>query len=187
MEARTANVLSQAMLASDILEEFERTVELDSMHIPGRIGVVNFHLVAPGIVGGDIDKAEYHAKKLINLDEVKGRTALARIYLKQEKMDLVEEQIKILEEKFEGDKSLSQFYNSIGYYYLGQNKYEEAIVAFKKQVKLNPESANSYDSLGDGYKAAGRNSEAIVQYKKALEINPNFSASIKNLEELEKR
>ncbi len=62
-----------------------------------------------------------------------------------------------------------------------------AIETFKKQVKINPESANSYDSLGDGYKAAGRKEEAIAQCKKALEIDPDFSASVDNLEELQEK
>ncbi|MCF6269361.1 MAG: tetratricopeptide repeat protein [Melioribacteraceae bacterium] len=185
MDARESNYISQALMASDILEEFERAVELDPTHIPGRIGVINFYLAAPGIMGGDIEKAKLNAKELIKFDEMKGRTALARIYLKQEKMDSVEIQINMLEKNFENDKSLGNFFNSLGYYYLGENNIDKAIEAFEKQVKINPESANSYDSLGDGYKAAKRYDDAIAQYKKALEINPDFSASADNLEELQ--
>lgn len=187
MDAQGSNVISQAMMASDILEQFERAVELDSTHIPGRIGVINFYIAAPGIMGGDIDKAEINAKELVKFDEMKGRTALARIYLKQEKMDSVEIQIGILEKKFENNKSLGNFYNSLGYYHLGENNIDKAIEAFEKQVELNPEGANSYDSLGDGYKAAGRLDDAIAQYKKALKIDPNFSSSANNLEELQEQ
>ncbi len=185
MDAQNSNVISQAMMASDILEEFERTVELDPKHIPGLMGVIGFYTNAPGIMGGDIDKAEKHAKELVKLDEMKGRTSLAQIYLKQEKMDSVEIQIKVLEENFRNDRSLGSLYNSLGYYYLGEDKIVKAIDAFEKQVMINPESANSHDSLGDGYKAAGRKDDAIAQYKKALEINPDFSASADNLEELQ--
>ena len=187
MDAQNSNVISQAMMASDILEEFERAVELDPKHIPGLMGVIGFYTNAPGIMGGDIDKAEKHAKELVKLDEMKGRTSLAQIYLKQEKMDSVEIQIKILEESFRNDSSLGNLYNSLGYYYLGEDKIVKAIDAFEKQVMINPESANSHDSLGDGYKAAGRKDDAIAQYKKALEINPDFSASADNLEELQER
>ena len=183
-DAQESNYISQAMMASDILEEFERTIELDPTHIPGRVGVINFYIAAPGIMGGDIEKAELNAKELLKLDEMRGRSALARIYLQQEKMDSVKIQINILENNFENDRSLGNFYNSLGYYYLGKNNIEKAIKAFEKQVEINPESANSYDSLGDGYKAAGRRDDAIAQYKKALEINPDFSASADNLEEL---
>ncbi|MDA3860952.1 MAG: tetratricopeptide repeat protein [Melioribacteraceae bacterium] len=186
MDAQTSNVFSQALMASDILEEFERTVELDPTHIPGRMGVIGFYTNAPGIMGGDLDKAKLNAIEVIELDEAKGRMALARVYLKEEKMDSVEIQIKILEEKFGTEKSAASFYNSLGYYYLGQDSVDKAIVAFEKQVELNPKSANAYDSLGDGYKAAKRYEDAIAQYKKALEINPEFTASANNIEELQK-
>ena len=185
MDAQNSNVISQAMMASDILKEFERTIDLDPKHIPGLMGVIGFYTNAPGIMGGDIDKAEQHAKELIKLDEMRGRTSLAQIYFKQEKIDSAEIQVGILEENFENDKSLGNMYNSLGYYYLGEDNVEKAIEAFEKQVKVNPESANSHDSLGDGYKAAGRRDDAITQYKKALEINPDFSASADNLEELQ--
>jgi len=175
------------MMASDILEEFERAVELDPTHIPGLLGVIGFYTNAPGIMGGDLEKAELKSKELIKLDEMRGRTSLAQIYFKQEKIDSAEIQIEILENKFEDNKALGNMYNSLGYYYLGENEIDKAIVAFEKQVKLKPKSANSYDSLGDGYKAAERWDDAITQYKKALEINPNFSASANNLEELQEK
>lgn len=184
LDAQASNPISQAMMAGDILDEFERAVELDSTHIPGRMGVIGFYLNAPSIVGGDLDKAKYNSNELLKYDEAKGRISLAQIYLKEEKMDSVEIQIKILEEKFRNDKSMSSVYNSLGYFYLGQGNTAKAIKAFEKQVKLNPNSANAYDSLGDGYKADKRYDEAILQYKKALEINPKFSASLENLEEL---
>jgi tetratricopeptide (TPR) repeat protein len=187
MEAQEASFISQAMLASDIIEQFERAIELDPTHVQGKIGVINFHISAPGIMGGDMDIAKLNAKEFIKLNEYKGRVALARIYLKEENIDSVEIQMKVLENKFELDKSAVSFYNELGYYYLNENQIDKAIVVFEKQVKLNPENANSYDSLGDGYKAAGRVEDAIKQYKKALEIEPNFSASINNLEELQEK
>ncbi len=185
MDAQSSNVISQAMMAGDILDEFERTVELDPTHIPGRLGVIGFYTNAPGIMGGDLEKAKANARVVVKLDEARGRMALAQIYLKEEKMDSVEIQIKLFEEKYENDKSASSFYNSLGYFYLGQGNRDKAIIAFKKQVKLNPTSANAYDSLGDGYRAAKRYEDAIAQYKKALEIDPSFFASAENIEELQ--
>jgi len=184
-DAQESSYISQAMMASDILDEFERTIELDPTHIPGRIGVINFYIAAPGIMGGDIEKAELNAKELVKLDEMRGRSALTRIYLEQEKIDSVQIQLEILEKSFENDRSLGNIYNSLGYYYLGIDNTKKAIEAFERQIEVNPDNPNSYDSLGDGYRAAKRFDDAIAQYKKALEINPDFSASADNLEELQ--
>ena len=44
LDAQSSNVISQAMMAGDILDEFERTVELDPTHIPGRMALAQIYL-----------------------------------------------------------------------------------------------------------------------------------------------
>lgn len=183
-DAMQSNIISQAFLAPKILTQYERTVELDSNHIGGRTGLTNFYLQAPGIMGGDVDKAMEQGKALVKLDEERGRLALANIWINKEMPDSADVQMKILEEKFGPKPQFANFYNVYGYSLLKQNKINEAIVKFEKQIELRPDHPNSYDSLGDAYKAAGRLDEAKAQYEKALKIDPEFSASKKNLEEI---
>ena len=136
-------------------------------------------------MGGDVDKAIEHGKVLLKLDEPNGRMILANAYIEKEEVDLVEEQYKLLLDKYGDEKKYSSFYNAYGYLLLNQNKLNEAIEAFKRQVELSPERANSYDSLGDGYRKAGKLELAVAQYKKALEIDPEFESSKNNIEEIE--
>lgn len=60
--------------------------------------------------------------------------------------------------------------NLYGYQLLQQNKLDEAIAMFKKNVKDHPESWNTYDSLGEGYAAKGDKKLAIENYRKALSM-----------------
>ena len=70
--------------------------------------------------------------------------------------------------------------NEVGYYYLGQKKFEKALATFQRNQTLNPESANVYDSLGDVYDAMGEKEKAYENYKKAVEIGrPINHASLK--------
>ena len=183
-DAQTSSFISAAFIAPKIKDEFARTIEIDPNHLGGHIGLANFHLNAPGIVGGDIDKVLNVGKKLIKLDEKKSRIVLINYYTKKENFDSVKIQLKILEENYSEDKSFASFYNTYGYSLLNQEKYEEAIKYFKKQVELKPENANSYDSLGDGYRAIGNLKEAVNQYQKALDIDPNYEPSKNNLAEV---
>lgn len=183
-DAQTSSFISAAFIAPKIKDEFARTIEIDPNHLGGHIGLANFHLNAPGIVGGDIDKVLNVGKKLIELDEKKGRIVLINYYTKKDNFDSVKIQLKILEDKYSEDKSFASFYNTYGYSLLNQEKYEEAIKYFKKQVELTPENANSYDSLGDGYRAIGNLKEAVNQYQKALDIDPNYEPSKNNLAEV---
>jgi glyoxylase-like metal-dependent hydrolase (beta-lactamase superfamily II) len=89
---------------------------------------------------------------------------------------------------------LEQDFNSLGYRYLNQKKYDEAITVFKLNVKIHPDSWNVYDSLGEACLNAGKKEMAMKSYKKALEMNPQktdgqkkqHAAQIKILNELKK-
>ena len=62
--------------------------------------------------------------------------------------------------------------NAYGYQLLGQKKTEEAIEAFKKNVKDHPASWNVYDSLAEAYATKGDKKQATELYMKARGMAP---------------
>ncbi len=56
-------------------------------------------------------------------------------------------------------------FNLLGYRFLQQEKYAEAIAVFKLNVEAYPESWNVYDSLGEAYMNNGDRGLAIKSYK----------------------
>ncbi|MFN2385358.1 MAG: DUF2911 domain-containing protein [Thermoanaerobaculia bacterium] len=60
--------------------------------------------------------------------------------------------------------------NTYGYQLLGQNKTDEAIEIFRKNVKDHPASWNVYDSLAEAYERKGEKKLAIENYRKALSM-----------------
>jgi CubicO group peptidase (beta-lactamase class C family) len=62
--------------------------------------------------------------------------------------------------------------NDIGYQFLREKKYPDAITIFQRNVDLHPSSANTYDSLGEAYMDAGEHDLAVTNYKKSLDLNP---------------
>lgn len=63
--------------------------------------------------------------------------------------------------------------NAYGYQLLGAGKTNEAIEAFKSNVKKYPDSWNTYDSLGEAYGNAGDKKNAVANYKIALSKAPD--------------
>jgi hypothetical protein len=59
--------------------------------------------------------------------------------------------------------------NNAGYMLLGQNKIDEAITLFQRNVKEHPDSWNTYDSLAEAYGLKGDKTQAAANYRKALE------------------
>jgi tetratricopeptide (TPR) repeat protein len=62
--------------------------------------------------------------------------------------------------------------NAYGYQLMGQKKMDEAIEAFRKNVKDHPASWNVYDSLAEAYATKGDKKLATDNYSKALSMAP---------------
>jgi tetratricopeptide (TPR) repeat protein len=63
--------------------------------------------------------------------------------------------------------------DSLGWYYLGRTKYnenrfEDAIQAFQKCLRLDPRNVKAEDNLGLSYEGLNRNEEAIAAYRVAI-------------------
>jgi len=59
--------------------------------------------------------------------------------------------------------------NQAGYTLLGQNKFDEAIALFQRNVAAHPDSWNAHDSLAEAYALKGDKTQAAASYRKALE------------------
>ena len=89
--------------------------------------------------------------------------------------------------KLESDPKLifsERSLNLLGYKFLNEGKYNEAIKIFEMNVADYPESFNVYDSLGEAYMKAGNKEEAIRNYQKSLELNPENENAKKLLGEI---
>lgn len=64
--------------------------------------------------------------------------------------------------------------NSLGYAALSQDKTQDAIALFKRNVEANPNSANAYDGLADGYAKAGEWKQAARASDLAMALAIEF-------------
>jgi tetratricopeptide (TPR) repeat protein len=78
-KAQRASFVSKAFLAPKIKQSFEKTVMLDPHHIEGRVGLANFYLQAPPVMGGDVEKAYEQAMVLLKLNAEEGRQLLDKV------------------------------------------------------------------------------------------------------------
>ena len=62
-------------------------------------------------------------------------------------------------------------FNRLGYDFLRNKDYDNAIAVFKMNVTLYPDSDNVYDSLADAYLRSGDSLQAFTNYSKAYELN----------------
>ena len=64
--------------------------------------------------------------------------------------------------------------NALGYSFLAQSKFQEAVALLRMNTEDFPKSANTYDSLAEALFKSGDAAEASASYAKALEMDPNY-------------
>jgi tetratricopeptide (TPR) repeat protein len=62
--------------------------------------------------------------------------------------------------------------NELGYHFLFNEKIDKALIVFKLNTELFPQSWNVFDSYSEALLKAGKKDEAILNYEKTLQLNP---------------
>lgn len=92
-----------------------------------------------------------------------------------------------------GTKDSSNYYfserecNSLGYYLLRNNKIDDAILLFKLNTELFPNSGNVFDSMGEAYLKAGDEQNALRSYKRVIELDPGNSSAADIIKKIENK
>ncbi len=77
--ASSGGMLKGMRYAGKVKSEFEAAAGLDPRDTRSRQGLVSYHLMAPGIAGGDKKEAERLAQEIRAIDPVAGLQSLARV------------------------------------------------------------------------------------------------------------
>lgn len=87
-QAMRASKLRQPFLAKKVQGAFERAVQLDPDYLDARDGLVDFYRMAPGFMGGGIDKARAQAVEIRRRDALRGAYAFAEIAIAEKRWDV---------------------------------------------------------------------------------------------------
>jgi len=75
--------------------------------------------------------------------------------------------------------------NNLGYKFLGNNSYKEALAVFGMMVEMFPNSSNAYDSYGEAFLWAGDKEKSKENYQLAIKKDPNNFNSKEMLDNME--
>lgn len=74
--------------------------------------------------------------------------------------------------------------NNLGYVFIRNKKYKEAIKVLELNVQAYPSSSNVYDSLAEAHMLNGDKSLAIANYEQSLKLDPANSNAVEMLKKL---
>ncbi|MGA1791007.1 MAG: tetratricopeptide repeat protein [bacterium] len=161
-------------LYDQAIEEFRRIVKDDPDNM-----AAYFHIGWANEEKGDLDQAELFFRKVldINPEHSDVYNHLGLIEYQRGEWDLALKEFQRSAELFE----YAEVYYNVSLVYQKKEKIEDAIVAVKKAIELDPDYAESWNHLGNLYLAQNNIQEAAAQFQKALELDPRHVTAHNNL------
>jgi len=159
-KAQRASVLKQPFLAKKVRVQFERAVELDGANLEARSDLISYYLMAPGMMGGSVEKAKDQAAAIAKLDPFQGHLALARVHEHEKQDDLFEREL-LAASAAKPDEIGPRF--QLGLLYQRLERWEDAFRTFEDLAKVDKVRRNALYQVGRTGALSGRNLERAAE------------------------
>lgn len=177
-ETQKAGKLRQPFLARRVKAEFERAIELDPTLIDAREGLVSFYSMAPGFMGGSMDKAREQANEIVKLNSVRGHLQLATLADRQKDPAAAEREFKAAVAA--APDSVNSYY-LLGAFYRRQKRYDDSWATYERLMKLKPDEITVHLSWGGTAAESGQNLERGEREIKFYLVNAPKDAPVGNI------
>lgn len=165
-KAQQSSMFSAASYASKLKDQYEKAVALNPKYVEARLGLVEFYAVAPGLMGGDLDKATAHATELRKLDPLVAHRAFGVIYTSEKKLDLAKKEFVSAVQEQPGSAKAHQY---LGQYLVNTEKnFKGAFDEFDAALKIDATYMTAVFWIGRTAGTSGANlprgEEALKKY-----------------------
>jgi tetratricopeptide (TPR) repeat protein len=144
-KAQRSNVARQAIYARRIRSHLEEALRLDPQNLEARFGMVQFYAVAPGMVGGNKQRARQEAEQLRRHSPYRGALAMGFIYEAERNHAAAEVEFRA---------AVTQFPDSATLYYRLANananleRYDSAFEALETLLRRRPGEVSALYRIG---------------------------------------
>lgn len=170
-KAMQGGMMSAMGYAGTIRDSFKKAVEIDPRNVDARFSLLQFYMMAPGIMGGGTGKAETLAAQTAALNPEAAKLMQATLDLAAERVTKAETQAisarpgddEELQERQEG------LLLSIGMKYVSDKKFADSERVFRDAQKRYPASDNIAYGMARSQQEQGRHREAIAGFEQVLQ------------------
>jgi tetratricopeptide (TPR) repeat protein len=166
MKAQNSGMIKAVFVIPKMREAWETAIALDAQNITSRQRLFTYYLVAPGIAGGDKEKALHLADEVLGIDSLQGYVLKASYYRHEKKYEEAESQLKA---GLVIDGSNQELLRNLGFLYLDMEKFSDAEKWLRRNRELHPDEARSYDLLGDYFLRTNQPDSALHYFNTAIE------------------
>ena len=144
--SESAGMFEKMRSGRTMKKEGDLALSLDPKNVDALQGMIEFHLQAPGIVGGDKKKAEEYADRLVAIDPVKGNFKKAEIATQQKREDQVE---VFYQKALAANPKSYDALVQLGAFYVGEKhrNYDRSDKYLREALQIDPGRSGAYAVL----------------------------------------
>jgi tetratricopeptide (TPR) repeat protein len=179
-KALRVNRLRQATLAGRIRSHLEKAVELDPNNLEARFGLVQFYVVAPGMMGGSKQRARAEATAIKQRNGYVGARALALVHQSERNFAAAEEEYRAAIAQYPDSTAI---YYGLGGVYVQTQEYDRAFELVEVLARRRPGDMGVLFQIGRLGAISGqrldRAEQALKQYlqHQPTETQPPLAAA----------
>ncbi|HEV8241254.1 MAG TPA: tetratricopeptide repeat protein [Thermoanaerobaculia bacterium] len=158
--AQEASMLRKPGLAKSAQQACLKAIEIDPGNLDAREFLVTFYLVAPGIMGGDDDKAREQADEIAKRDPVRGALAHANVAVDAKDFAGAE---KILKEALAKHPNEPRLQLALGTFYQSQQRWDAAFELYETVLAADPNAWNAVYQIGRTAALSGKRLDRGVE------------------------
>jgi tetratricopeptide (TPR) repeat protein len=172
LEAQHANAFRLVFLARQFRSEIDLAISLDPHDTQAHRDLLEYYLVAPGIAGGDVQKASAMARQIGQLDAAEGLLAEARVASFRKRFN---EAGELLREAVALQPSLYRARLALAKYYAAPESFNVAMAlsAAQELLKLDAGRVDAYAILAQIYAEQCDSNALDSLLSEAMQQNPD--------------
>lgn len=176
-KAMAGGVMSALGYAGDMRNAFKKAVELDPRNLDARFSLLQFYIMAPGIMGGGTGKAETLAAQTAALNAEAGKVMSAMLDLDADRLPKAEAAAMAMHPGADDELNERQegLLASIANNYLAGKKYPDAERVLRVALKRFPDSDTAPYLWARVQQEQGRHREAVAALERLLANNARGS------------
>jgi len=141
MKAQEASVFKRHSIIKSVREAFEKAIALNPNNLEARLGLLQFYIGVPGIMGGSQEQAEKQAGAIQRRDSSLGHLARGMLQNSRHKPGLAEKEFLAA---IEANPETFQAYYQLAYLYSVMKKPEKAMEVIDKLIASYPAETDAY-------------------------------------------
>ncbi len=174
MQAQNGSKLMAIFRAKKCKGEYEKAVLLDSTNVTARLDLMQYLVIAPGIAGGDKDKAKKQAEIIPGIDSLFGAIGWAVYWGQLDDTVKIENYLKIalrLDTTFHHQSSYL-----MGNFLMEQKRYHEAAQIYELLYRQYPREITALYQVGRAHVIAKDSlDKAEMCFKEYLQTKPKWN------------